>query len=171
MLLTAIDDLLDLMRRRVRLTYDVARWKWNHTAPIDHFAREEAILDAVESMAENLAVAPALARAFFRDQIEASKIYQRIQFERWSERERKEFTSVPDLHSDQRRALDALTKPLLLQLGIVLPLLSNHSALHIVQQLLLSVDADQITDRSISKRAFALLEHHARTLHSQRMQG
>jgi chorismate mutase len=157
MLHTALMDLVDLMRIRVRLTYDVARWKWNHSAPIDHADREEALLHLVEQIAMTLSVDTRMARQFFRDQIEASKIYQRVQFERWNSRDRKEFTAVPDLHSAQRKELDALTKPLLLQLGIVLSLLSFADGTNIVHHIRLGIDTDKSVDNDITECAMALL--------------
>ncbi len=166
MLATALHDLIELMRQRVRLTYDVARWKWNHTAPIDHHAREEMILDAVEQLAQQLSLPVSIARQFFRDQIEASKVYQRVQFERWSERERKEFKTVPDLHSSQRRDLDALTKPLLLQFGIVLSLLHDESAPLLVQSLRIGVEANAELDTLISSTACATLLHYVQQYHT-----
>lgn len=107
------DSLEQLVGKRLELSVEVAKVKWNTGAPIEDLAREGQLLDRVAVLAEEFHVPPELAREFFRQQIEDSKAVQRELFERWrAERAPpwKDARPLPEL----RQELDALT-PLILE--------------------------------------------------------
>ena len=68
----AVERLLRLLRDRLTLMHDVARSKWNAGRPVRDPAREEALLREMESKGRDLGLAPALTRAFFTAQIDAT---------------------------------------------------------------------------------------------------
>ncbi|CAH2946029.1 MAG: Periplasmic chorismate mutase I precursor (EC, partial [uncultured Paraburkholderia sp.] len=80
---TALTNLIALASQRLALAEPVARWKWaNHQAITDK-PREEALLADVQKRAAAANVDPAFARAFFQDQIDASKEVQNALFASW----------------------------------------------------------------------------------------
>jgi chorismate mutase len=109
----AADELLDLMRQRLLLMHDVARWKWNEQRPIADPEREQALLAGVERQASQLGVDPALARRFFAAQIEAAKLVQEEDHQRWRNEKQGRFTDVPDLAKELRPRIDDLNSRLL----------------------------------------------------------
>lgn len=106
------DSLEQLVGKRLELSAEVAKAKWNRGDPIEDPAREKQLLDRVALLAEEFDVPGELAREFFRQQIEDSKKLQRQLFERWRAQRAppwKNARSLPDL----RRELDALTPRIL----------------------------------------------------------
>ncbi len=59
-----IEHLLDLMRQRLLVMHEVARWKWHHHQPITDAAREAALLERTEQRAHELGLDKGLAVAF-----------------------------------------------------------------------------------------------------------
>jgi chorismate mutase len=108
-----IDDLLTLIGQRLGYMNDVARNKWNTGAPIEDLPREREIIESLGREAAGYGLDAAMARDFFRAQIEASKIIQRTRFAEWRAQNQPPFKSVPDLRDHIRPALDALTPKLM----------------------------------------------------------
>lgn len=108
----APDRLLRLMGERLELMHDVARWKWNEGRPVADPARERQLLDRLAARAADREMDPEAVRAFFAAQIEAAKLVQQANLERWREEKRGRFARVPDLASLRRR-IDALNDELL----------------------------------------------------------
>src|SRR5947209_4919029 len=65
----AFDDLLGLMRRRLDVMHDVARYKWAKKAPIEDPERERALLEDVAERGRRLGLDPADTRIFFAAQV------------------------------------------------------------------------------------------------------
>lgn len=117
--------LLVLMRERLAISKDVARSKWNSGAAIEDAAREREIIAALSHQAGVAGLPVPWAAQFFRAQIEASKIEQRTLHERWHRQGRGKFDAVPDLATDVRPRLDALTPRLLAAIGAAWPTLCD----------------------------------------------
>ncbi len=120
-----IDRLLSLIGQRIAYMDGVARTKWNSGAPIEDLPREQEIIDGIGDQAARYGLDAALAREFFRAQIEASKTIQRGRFRQWRADRRGPFASVPDLRRDVRPALDALTPEMLTALAAAQPVLAG----------------------------------------------
>src|SRR5215468_9195975 len=108
----AIDRLLGLMRSRLVVMHDVARWKWASKAPIEDPGREAALLGDVADRGAALGLDPAATRAFFAAQIEAAKVVQRADFARWQADRRSPEGEAPDLAGVLRPRIDALNRDL-----------------------------------------------------------
>jgi chorismate mutase len=67
----AQERLLLLMKDRLLLMEDVARWKWTHHKAIADPEREQALLRDVEEQARPAGLDPEFTCRFFRGQIEA----------------------------------------------------------------------------------------------------
>ena len=74
--LTKLDRLTGVMSRRLAISEDVARVKWNSKAPVEDLPREQAVLASVRKLAVQAKLDPDLLAAFFAAQIEASKSVQ-----------------------------------------------------------------------------------------------
>jgi chorismate mutase-like protein len=114
-----------IMNERLSLMTDVARYKWNAKAPIEDVPREKQIIDSLKTQAQDLGVPASWAERFFRAQIEAAKVIQREQFTEWERNGVKRFESVPDLATEIRPRLDALTPRLLRALAAAWPELAD----------------------------------------------
>jgi chorismate mutase len=115
---TALTNLISLASQRLALAEPVARWKWAHHQPITDTPREEALLADVEKRAAAAQIDPAFARAFFQDQIDASKEVQNALFATWRSTRPPEGTA-PDLATSTRPQLDQLTKSMIAGLARV----------------------------------------------------
>jgi chorismate mutase len=109
-------ELLGLMRQRLLLMHDVARWKWNEKRPIADPEREAVLLADVERQAQREGVDAAFARRFFMAQIEAAKVVQTEDHARWAKEGRGRFEPAPDLAGDLRPRIDELNRQLILAL-------------------------------------------------------
>lgn len=118
---TALTNLIALASQRLALAEPVARWKWANHQDITDIPRENALLADVEKRAATANVDPAFARAFFQDQIDASKDVQNALFATWR-RSQPPQGSAPDLATSTRPQLDRLTQSLVAGLARVQPL-------------------------------------------------
>ncbi|SMG17433.1 chorismate mutase [Paraburkholderia susongensis] len=118
---TALTNLIALASQRLALAEPVARWKWANHQPITDIPRENALLADVEKRAAAANVDPAFARAFFQDQIDASKDVQNALFATWRSTQPPQ-GPAPDLATSTRPQLDKLTQSLLAGLARVQPL-------------------------------------------------
>lgn len=118
-----IDRLLVLIQQRLSYMDDVARNKWNSGAAIEDLPREREIIDGLGRQAADYGLDAAIARDFFRAQIEASKVIQRARFSEWRAANQPKFAAVRDLAKEIRPALDALTPAMMQGLAAALPAL------------------------------------------------
>jgi chorismate mutase len=118
---TALTNLVALASQRLALAEPVARWKWANHKPITDPRREAELLASVERRAAASGIEPAYARAFFEDQIAASKIVQDALFTQWRAT-RAPDGPAPDLATQTRPQLDRLTQALLAGLTRAAPL-------------------------------------------------
>lgn len=121
---SAVSELLGLMRERLDLMHDVARWKWNERKPIEDEPREQALLAAMEQRGEELGLDGQRVRVFFRDQIEAAKAIQRQDHARWQAAGLGRFNETPDL-AELRRRIDHLNGALIVSLAELQPSLQD----------------------------------------------
>lgn len=104
--------LSELMIQRILIGDDVAASKYFSGKPVDDPVREQQILDSVRASAVQLGIDPDATAAFFRAQIEASKVVQRGLLAYWATHPSKAPTTGPDLNVI-REKLDTLTTQLL----------------------------------------------------------
>ena len=111
-----LDRLLRLMQQRLTLMHDVARWKWNAGQPITDPERERELLQSVVERGRGKGLDPDLVRAFFAAQMEAARLVQQADFERWKAKQQKPFADkslavlrqrIDDLN---RELIDALAE-------------------------------------------------------------
>lgn len=110
-----LEALTELVIQRILVGDDVAASKYFSGKPVDDPVREQQILDSVRASAVQLGIDPDSTAAFFRAQIEASKVVQRGLLAYWAAHPDKAPTSGPDLNVI-REKLDALTTQLLAEL-------------------------------------------------------
>jgi len=120
---TALTNLIALASQRLALAEPVARYKWANHQDITDTPRENALLADVAKRATALDVDPAFARAFFQDQIDASKEVQNALFEAWRNGQ-PPTGAAPDLATSTRPQLDRLTQAMVAGLARVQPLRS-----------------------------------------------
>ncbi|SIT40351.1 Chorismate mutase [Paraburkholderia ribeironis] len=118
---TALTNLIALVSQRLALAEPVARWKWANHQAITDTPRENALLADVEKRAVAANVDPSFARAFFQDQIDASKDVQNALFASWRSTQPPQ-EPAPDLATSTRPQLDRLTQSLVAGLARVQPL-------------------------------------------------
>jgi chorismate mutase len=130
----AVDHLLDLMRQRLLVMHDVARWKWNHGKRIADPPREQAFLDGMAEKGRQLNIDPEWTRAFFAAQIEAAKQIQQADFDRWTAEKREPFADALDLKNVLRPRIDELSRSLLDALAQVQARIGDDQIQYLLQQ-------------------------------------
>lgn len=109
------DGLTELVIQRILVGDDVAASKYFSGKPVEDPVREQQIIESVRASAGQLGIDPDSTAAFFRAQIEASKVVQRGLLAYWAEHPEHAPTTGPDLNVI-REKLDALTTQLLTEL-------------------------------------------------------
>jgi chorismate mutase len=105
-----------LAARRLALGDMVAAAKYGSSIPVNDDAREERLLSEVVARSREIGLDPAVSRRFFRAQIEANKVVQRRLHALWLAHPELRPRHRPDLESEVRPQLDAITKQMLLRL-------------------------------------------------------
>jgi chorismate mutase-like protein len=135
---TPAERLLTLMDERLKLMADVARNKWNSKSAIEDLPREQAIIASLGHQAAAAGVPENWAQEFFRAQITAAKTVQTTLFKQWEASHQGRFEDAPDLQSEIRPRLDALTPLLIAALAENWPALRDPT-----QRLQISTAAEQ----------------------------
>lgn len=124
----ALDELLGLMRERLLLMHDVAKWKWNEGKPITDSAREKHLLADLEQRGLAYGLRRERTRAFMAAQIKAGKLIQEADFAAWKESARGRLSDVPDLATNLRPRIDELSDRMLAQLAKVALVIGEEQA-------------------------------------------
>lgn len=122
--LADLDQLLRLMKQRLALMHDVARWKWNAGKPITDPERERELLQSVVECGRGKGLEPDLVRSFFAAQMEAVRLVQQADFDRGNAKEQQPFTGTTSL-AVLRQRIDHLNRELINALAEVRPWLSG----------------------------------------------
>ena len=121
-----VDALLGLMRQRLLLQHEVARYKWHARLPITDAKREQELLDRAEAQARDLGLEPGFTREFFRAQMRAGKLVQQADFDAWQRGDSTPPAAGPDLKA-LRLQIDGLNGMLLRALKEVGPSLRGEA--------------------------------------------
>jgi chorismate mutase-like protein len=122
--LANLDRLLRLMGQRPALMHEVARWKWNAGQPITDPQRERELLQNVAERGRGKGLAPDLMRAFFAAQMEAARLVQQADFDRWKANKQEPFAGTTSL-AVLRQRIDHLNRELIDALAELRPWLSG----------------------------------------------
>jgi chorismate mutase len=124
--LADLDRFLRLMRQRLALMHDVARWKWNAGRPITDAERERELLQSVVERGRGKGLDPELVRRFFAAQLEAARLVQQADFERWKANKQGPFADATSL-AVLRQRIDRLNHELIDALADLGPRLSGQT--------------------------------------------
>ena len=122
--LADLDRLLLLMEQRLTLMHDVARWKWNASKPITDPERERESLQSVVEHGRGKGLDSDLVRSFFAAQMEAARLVQQADFDRWKANKQQPFADTTSL-AVLRQRIDDLNRELIDALAGVRPWLSG----------------------------------------------
>ncbi len=114
----SVNKLLDLMQRRMLLMHDVARWKWNESRPASDPKREQQLLDRLAAQASEHQLDAGFVREFFQAQMNAAKLIQQADFDKWQAADAGPFPDVPSLADKLRPAITELSEQLLRELAV-----------------------------------------------------
>lgn len=109
-------SLVALAVRRLALGDEVAAAKYGSSTPINDGGREERLLSEVVARSREIGLDPDLSSRFFRAQIEANKVVQQRLHDLWSTHPDLRPRRKPNLESEVRPQLDAITKQMLVRL-------------------------------------------------------
>lgn len=112
-----VERVVALMIERLALMEPVGQWKKHYRLPIQDPIREQQVLDATVQDAQRLGLEPQAARRLFALQIELAKAIQQRVFESSDPVP----SSLRDLNSDLRPALDRIGRELLVALYLAVP--------------------------------------------------
>lgn len=128
----SLHRLKQLIGDRLLVMPDVAAYKWSHDRPIEDLEREAQILSGLATKAEQYGIPADQAAAFFQAQFAAAKEIQQQLFDDWQAEGRGPFDAPPDLVSDLRPRLSALTDPILQELAATAPYWGSDQARRIL---------------------------------------
>jgi chorismate mutase len=123
--LADLDRLLRLMQQRLTLMHEVARWKWNAGQPITDPQRERELLHSVVERGRGKGLDPELVRSFFAAQLEAARLVQQADFNRWQANKQEPFADKSLAVLRQR--IDHLNRELIDALAELRPWLSGQT--------------------------------------------
>jgi chorismate mutase len=124
--LAELDRLLRIMGQRLALMHEVARWKWNAGQPITDPRRERELLQSVVECGRDKGLDPELVRSFFAAQMEAARLVQQADFDRWTANQQEPFADTTSLEV-LRQQIDDLNRELIDALAELCPWLSGPS--------------------------------------------
>jgi chorismate mutase len=127
--LATLDRLLRAMEKRLALMHEVARCKWNAGQPITDRQRECELLQSVVGRGQGKGLDPDLVRCFFAAQMEAARLVQQADFERWQANKQKPFADTKRL-AVLRQRIDDLNSDLIDALAELRPWLSGQTVQH-----------------------------------------
>ncbi|BAY49991.1 chorismate mutase (plasmid) [Scytonema sp. HK-05] len=148
-----VDKLLNLIRQRLLIQNDVARWKWNNNSAIEAPEREQELLAQLRNQASAYGLDPDAVAVFFQWQIFAGKLLQVDDFQTWQREGIQFFNNVPDLNQTLRPSLDKLSPEILSALAPLSPALSCPTLQQLIQsraQIILRGDGIDNTVRRIA---------------------
>jgi chorismate mutase-like protein len=122
--LACLDRLLRLMEQRLALMHEVARWKWSAGNPIADPQREREVLESVVQRGRGKGLDSDLVRPFFEAQMEAARLVQQADFERWQAHKQEPFADTTSL-AVLRQRIDDLNGELIDALAELRPWLSG----------------------------------------------
>ena len=146
-----IESLRAAIDARLMLAPDVAQYKWNHHLPIEDPRREAEVIATLGRQASELGVPLPWAEAFFRAQIEASKIAQNELFQGWDVFKHGDFPDAPDLAKVTRPKLDKLTDELLHAMAENWPALSDPKRRAQVLSAMHPMQAEEISAKAVAE--------------------
>jgi chorismate mutase len=110
-------SLVSLSAERLLLADKVAAAKFGTTTPIEDPVREQQVLDQAAGLATEAGVDTEDTVAFFRAQIEMSKVVQRRLYDLWTHHPELAPAERPDLATEVRPQLDRITVAFIGQLA------------------------------------------------------
>jgi chorismate mutase-like protein len=131
--LADLDRLLRLMGRRLALMHEVARSKWNAGKPVTDPDRERELLQGVVELGRGKGLDPDLVRSFFAAQMEAARLVQQADFDRWKAKGQEPFADPTSL-AVLRQRIDTLNGELIDALAELGPRLSGTTVQRALRQ-------------------------------------
>src|SRR5262249_27224199 len=110
--LADLDRLLRLMQQRLTLMHEVARWKWNAGQPITDPQRERELLHSVVERGRGKGLDPEQVRSFYSAQMEAARVVQQADIDRWKANKQEPFADTTSL-AVLRQRIDQLNRELI----------------------------------------------------------
>jgi chorismate mutase len=151
--LASLDRLLHLMEQRLALMHEVARWKWNAGQPITDPERERALLQRVVERGRGKGLGPELVRQFFAAQMDAARLVQQADFDRWAANKQGP-SAEPTSLAVLRQRIDDLNRELIDALAELRPQLSGRTVQQALPQraeeILTSNDLAGVRDTAIA---------------------
>lgn len=119
------ERLLGLVRERLLVMHDVARWKWRDRQPVQDAQREAALVEQTKQRAAKLGLDAGLAVRFMGAQMAAAKMVQQEDMARWEAQPPPAEERLRDLKTELRPQIDRLNAGLLESLARLAPQLGD----------------------------------------------
>jgi chorismate mutase len=128
-----IDGVLFTIQEWFALTHELAKWKWNHEAPIQDKKKEDKLIQVLCEKGEKAGLQPQLVKEIFQAQLEASRMIQENHFENWRKQEINQFGGVLNFKTDLRPKIERLCDQFILKLKEALPLLRKRNLSDVIK--------------------------------------
>ncbi len=130
----ATQRLLVCMQKRLEVMHDVARYKWNAHIPVEDKEREKQVLTQLVAKAALYNLDKEWAETFLQSQMDAAKLLQEHDIEIWKGEAAPMFSHVPDLKTEIRPRLDAITEEIFQSLAALGPDLSTQTVVEKIRR-------------------------------------
>ncbi len=120
-----MDTLLTLIKERLILMQDIAKWKWNNAMPIENATEEKALHAEVALIAQKLDLSPEIAANLMQAQFNSSKLIQIDAFETFARQDLDVVEGAPKSIEPLKMRASELTSMILTQAKNLLPKTSN----------------------------------------------
>ncbi len=120
-----MDTLLTLIKERLFLMQDIAKWKWNNAMPIENASEEKALHAEVALIAQKLDISPEVAANLMQAQFNSSKLIQIDAFETFARQDLDNVEGAPESIDPLNERASELTSMILMQAKKLLPKTSN----------------------------------------------
>lgn len=120
-----MDTLLTLIKERLFLMQDIAKWKWNNAMPIENASEEKALHAEVALIAQKLDISPEVAANLMQAQFNSSKLIQIDAFETFARQDLDNVEGAPKSIDPLNKRASELTSMILMQAKKLLPKTSN----------------------------------------------
>jgi serine protease Do len=150
----AVDALLEIMKQRLELSADAARFKYANKVPITDSRREEMLLAKLLKAAEEKGLDQNLVREFFRAQFAASRALQEDLHAHWAKSDKAlPATDVPDLKGTLRPKMDQISQDLLQAFAKAQPHLRENAVHQLLRERSANVLQGEAISDSVRKKA------------------
>lgn len=152
-IINKIDGVLGAMQELFSSMHNVAKWKWNHKAPIEDEYREKLLIEKLTQKGINFGLPSEMVKEVFQAQLDAMKMIQINYFENWKRDGVDQFADILDYKTELKPRIERIYENFMMQLKEVMPLLRKKNLSEVIKWRSNVILSDESIDDSIRDTA------------------